>query len=258
MIVTTYRSNGFLRGATGNEYPIHLFAAKGFAVLSLDRPPHVGAINPLNKDWQKLLAENDRDWGERRSMQSSVMTGVQRVIDMGIADPDRIGITGLSDGSSTVGFALINSRRFAAAAISTCCLEPWTVNATIGPAFARKMRSQGFPPATSDDRGFWEPGSMIRNAASIDTPLLMQLADREYLTAIDVFAALREQGKPVDMYVFPDEYHNKWQPRHRLAIYERNVDWFLYWLQGKKDPDPRKAAQYAIWDRLRLKQPFPP
>jgi len=110
MIVTTYRSNGFLRGATGNEYPIHLFAAKGFAVLSLDRPPHVGAINPLNKDWQKLLAENDRDWGERRSMHSSVMTGVQRVIDMGIADPDRIGITGLSDGSSTVGFALINSR----------------------------------------------------------------------------------------------------------------------------------------------------
>ncbi|QOT70715.1 Atxe2 family lasso peptide isopeptidase [Sphingobium fuliginis] len=258
MIVTTYRSNGFLRGATGNEYPIHLFAAKGFAVLSLDRPPHVGAINPLNKDWQKLLAENDRDWGERRSMQSSVMTGVQRVIDMGIADPDRIGITGLSDGSSTVGFALINSRRFAAAAISTCCLEPWTVNATIGPAFARKMRSQGFPPATSDDRDYWEPGSMIRNAASIDTPLLMQLADREYLTAIDVFAALREQGKPVDMYVFPDEFHNKWQPRHRLAIYERNVDWFLYWLQGKKDPDPRKAEQYAIWDRLRLKQPFPP
>ena len=258
MIVTTYRSNGFLRGATGNEYPIHLFAAKGFAVLSLDRPPHVGAINPLNKDWQKLLAENDRDWGERRSMQSSVMTGVQRVIDMGIADPDRIGITGLSDGSSTVGFALINSRRFAAAAVSTCCLEPWTVNATLGPAFARKMRSQGFPPATSDDRKFWEPGSMIRNAASIDTPLLMQLADREYLTAIDVYAALREQEKPVDMYVFPDEYHNKWQPLHRLAIYERNLDWFLYWLQGKKDPDPRKAEQYAIWDKLRHKQPFRP
>ena len=251
MIVTTYRSNGFLRGATGNEYPIHLFAANGFAVLSLDRPPHVGAINPLNKDWQKLLADNDRDWAERRSMQSSVMTGVQRVIAMGIADPDRIGITGLSDGSSTVGFALINSRRFAAAAISTCCLEPWTVNATIGPAFARKMRSQGFPPATSDDRKFWEPGSMIRNAASIDTPLLMQLADREYLTAIDVFAALREQGKPVDMYVFPDEYHNKWQPLHRMAIYERNLDWFLYWLQGKKDPDPRKAEQYAIWGQLR-------
>ncbi len=257
LIVTTYRSNGFLRGATGNEYPIHLFAQKGFAVLSVDRPPHVGAINPLNKDWQKLLADNDRDWGERRSMQSSVMTGVQRVIDMGIADPDRIGISGLSDGSSTVGFALINSRRFAAAAVSTCCLEPWTVNSTIGPAFARKMRQQGFPPATSDDRQFWQPGSMIRNASIIDTPLLMQLADREYLTAIDVFAALREQNKPVDMYVFPDEYHNKWQPLHRLAIYERNLDWFLYWLQDREDPDPRKAGQYAIWRKLR-QQRLPP
>ena len=92
---------------------------------------------------------------------------------------------------------------------------------------------------------------MIRNAAAIDTPLLMHLADREYLTAIDVFAALREQGQPVDMYVFPDEYHNKWQPLHRLAVYERNLDWFRFWLQDKEDPDPRKADQYSIWRKLR-------
>lgn len=176
---------------------------------------------------------------------------MQRVIDMGVADPDRIGITGLSDGSSTVGFALINSRRFAAAAVSTCCLEPWMVNATFGPAFARTMRKQGWPAATADDRQFWAPGSLIQNAASIDTPLLMQLADREYLTAIDVYAALREQGKPVDMYVFPDEYHNKWQPAHRLAIYDRNLDWFDYWLNDRIDPDPRKADQYALWRSLR-------
>jgi hypothetical protein len=79
----------------------------------------------------------------------------------------------------------------------------------------------------------------------------MQLADREYLTAIDVYAALREQGKPVDMYVFPDEYHNKWQPAHRLAIYDRNLDWFDYWLNDRIDPDPRKADQYALWRSLR-------
>jgi len=251
LIITTYRSNGFLRGATGNEYPIHLFAEHGFAVLALDRPLPVFAAKRTEGDPVKLREANDRDWAERWSMQSSVMVGVQHVIDMGVADPDRIGITGLSDGSSTVGFALINSKRFAAAAMSTCCLEPWSVNSTIGPAFAAMMRKQGYPPATSDDRAFWKVGSMIRNAAAIDTPLLMQLADREYLTAIDVFTALREQGQPVDMYVFPDEYHNKWQPLHRLAVYERNLDWFRFWLQDKEDPDPRKADQYSIWRKLR-------
>ena len=56
------------------------------------------------------------------------------------------------------------------------------VNATFGPAFARTMRGQGWPAATADDRRFWAPGSLIQNAASIDTPLLMQLADREYLS----------------------------------------------------------------------------
>jgi len=254
LIVTTYWSSGFLRGATGNEYPIHVFAARGFAVLSLHRPPFVAEADAGVTDADRLNAAATANWAERRSLHSAVMVGVQRVIDLGVADPARIGITGLSDGSSTVGFALINSRRFAAAAVSTCCLEPWMVNATFGPAFARIMRGQGWPAATADDRRFWAPGSLIQNAASIDTPLLMQLADREYLTAIDVYAALREQGKPVDLYVFPDEYHNKWQPAHRLAIYERNLDWFDYWLRDTVDPDPRKAAQYARWQRLREEQ----
>jgi dipeptidyl aminopeptidase/acylaminoacyl peptidase len=251
LIVTTYRSNGFLRGATGNEYPIHLFAARGFAVLALDRPAPNFAVQRQEGDPEKLRAANSRGWAERRSMHSAVMNGIDAVIAMGIADPARIGITGLSDGASTTAFALINSRRFAAASISTCCLEPWSVASTIGPAFAAMMRRQGYPAATSDDQDFWAPASLIRNAGRIDTPLLMQLADEEYLTAIDVHAALRELSKPVDMYVFPHEHHNKWQPRHRMAIYVRNLDWFAFWLMGEEDPDPEKAGQYAIWRALR-------
>ena len=251
LIVTTYWSNGFLRGGTGNEYPIHVFAARGFAVLSLHRPLFVAEADPAATDWVKANAANNANWAERRSLQSAVAVGVQRVVDMGIADPKRVGITGLSDGASIVQFALINSRLFAAASISTCCLEPALVNATGGPAFTTLMRAQGFPAGTSDDRAFWAPGSLLRNAAAIETPLLMQLADREYLTALDDYAALRELGKPVDLYVFPDEYHEKWQPAHRLAIYQRNLDWFDFWLMGRSDPDPAKAEQYRRWRGLR-------
>jgi len=251
LIVTTYTSNGFLRGATGDEFPIHVFAARGFAVLSYNSPPGVWASAKKAADYISAVSSGMRDWSERFSIQSAVMTGVQKVIDMGIADPARIGIAGLSDGSSTAEFAMIHSDRFAAASIGTCCLEPWSVSATYGPAVARIFHSIGWTPATSSDQSFWDVGSLIRNAAKIDTPLLMQLSDHEYLAGIDTYAALREQGKPVDLYVFDDEYHIKSQPAHRLAVYNRNLDWFAFWLQGRIDPDPAKADQYAQWEDLR-------
>src|SRR3546814_17530678 len=70
------------------------------------------------------------------------------------------------------------------------------------------------------------PRSLAVNAERIDTPLLMQLADSEAMLALETFTALREHGQPVEMYVFPGELHNKWQPAHRLAVYTRNIDWF--------------------------------
>ena len=39
LIVTTYRTHEFLRGASGDENPIHVYAAHGFAVLSFDFGP---------------------------------------------------------------------------------------------------------------------------------------------------------------------------------------------------------------------------
>jgi hypothetical protein len=56
------------------------------------------------------------------------------------------------------------------------------------------------------------------------------------------------------MYVYPGEFHTKDQPIHRLAVYERNLDWFDFWLRGVEDPDASKAAQYARWRRMRDRQ----
>ena len=92
---------------------------------------------------------------------------------------------------------------------------------------------------------------MVLNARAMTKPILMQLADEEYLLGLETFTALREAGQPVEMYVFPDEHHIKWQPEHRRAIYERNLDWFRFWLQSHVDPDPVKAAQYVRWSAMR-------
>ena len=246
VIVTQYWSRGFLRGGTGNDYPILLFAERGFAVLSISRPPSAATIDRSVKRPVDIDRAEIRHWAERRNINSAINRGLDLLIARGIADPARLGLTGLSDGGSAVRFALINSARFAAAAMSTCCVDEASDD-VVGPAWAEQMRDMGYPPAFPVDRQFWRPYSFALNADRMATPLLMQLADYEVLTAVHGYTALSSQHQPVDLYFFPDEFHNKWQPKHRAAVFERDLDWFSFWLQGREDPAPKKAAMFARW-----------
>ncbi|MDQ2762378.1 MAG: peptidase, partial [Pseudomonadota bacterium] len=76
----------------------------------------------------------------------------------------------------------------------------------------------------------------------------------EYRGALASYTALREVGKPADLFVFPNEHHIKWQPAHRLAAYWRSLDWFDYWLRGLLPGDERRrdeAQRWAAMDRRR-------
>jgi len=256
LVVVTYFSHGFLRGGVGDDYPIYLFAALGFAVLSVERAPHVAGSFPDLKTWDQVNAVGRRDWGERRNLLSTTLGGVDGAIATGMVDPARVGITGLSDGASNVEFALINSNRFAAAAMSTCCEGPVTDLVMGGPGWGDWNHAvMGYPLSIDQDRTFWQPMSLAVNARQMNTPLLLQLADREALLALETYGALREAKKPVEMIVFDQEYHNKVQPAHRLAVYTRSVDWFRFWLMGAEDPAPDKQAQYRRWQGLRARTP---
>lgn len=251
LIIVQYRSVGFLRGGTGDEYPIHLFAQAGFAVLSIEQPNFVAATNPNLITATEINAFNLKDWAERRSLLSSLEAGIDKVLELGIADPERIGLTGLSDGATTARFALLNTSRFAAASISSCCVDPDAVLTLSGPAYAAVARQIGYPPLTAPDDNRWRRLSLDLNADRMSTPLLMQLPDDEYLLALRSIAALREHGQPSETFVFPGEHHIKVQPTHRLAIYNRNLDWFTFWLQGRENPSPQDPAQFARWRLLR-------
>ncbi|TCM14616.1 dipeptidyl aminopeptidase/acylaminoacyl peptidase [Novosphingobium sp. PhB165] len=252
MVIVQYHSAGFLRGGIGDDYPIYPMAAKGMAVLSFERPPSSSSIIPGLKTWEETLAADHKDWNERRSLLSSLDRGIDAAIATGFIDPGRIGITGLSDGASSVQFALVNSRRFSAAAMSSCCDDLLSSLALGGFAWADENRKTGLPSFVDDDREFWKPLSLTVNARAIDTPILMQLADRETLLALPAFTALRETGKPVELFVYPDEFHDKWQPAHRLATYDRSIDWFAFWLAGREDADPSKREQYSRWEAMRV------
>jgi dipeptidyl aminopeptidase/acylaminoacyl peptidase len=249
LIVVQYRTRGFLRGGTGDEYPIHLFAEQGYAVLSFDRPPSIrrprgGAASDLNGLRQDV-------WADRRSVESALQTGIDLVLSKGVVDPTRIGITGLSDGASTVQFSLINGNRYAAAALSSCCEDPSTLFLA-GGLYRRDRLANGWPSSTPADEKLWKPFALSRNAEAIRTPVLMQLADEEYLIGLETFEAFRALRRPAEMYVFPDEHHIKWQPAHRAEIYRRNIAWFNFWLLGKEDSVFGRPEEYARWRKLRV------
>jgi len=237
LVIVQYDSRGFLRGGTGDEYPIIPLASAGFAVLSFNRPPNLGPRTPGTTiaDIERL---GHNEWADKRNVLSAIERAVKSLTDRGIVDPARVGITGLSDGSSTLQFAIANTRMFAAAASSTCCEDPGTLFPILGLNESDWLRGNGYPDYTDRKSNFWNAYSPSLNAGTITTPLLMQSADDEYLGALAAFTALREHNVPTDLYVFPDEHHTKWQPAHKLAVYERNIAWFTFWLK----PDAASAA----------------
>lgn len=247
LLVVQYESRGFLRGGTGDEYPIQLYTAHGFAVLSFNRPIDVGLTVGARSAAQAQRAD-DKDYADRRSVQSALATGIGLLVKRGIVDPTRIGITGLSDGASTGQYALINSNLFQAAAFSSCCWDS-SLAISVGPG-AMPSFTDSYPSVLSDTNPIWDPVSIAKNAARLDVPILLQVSDGELLGSLTAFTALRDHHQPADMYVFPGEYHVKWQPAHRLANYRRSLAWFQFWL-GSDEPIDAPPEELARWQALR-------
>lgn len=252
LAIVQYRSQGFLRGGVGDEYPIHVLSANGFAVLSFDRPESWDVEAREPDVWRREQA----NWGDDLWERSSALKALEYFIDQldaeGIIDPSRIGITGLSDGAETVWYAMINSDRFAAAVASSGGWSPifyYLVPEDVRSGYYNKAAELFAPGIGNDDR--WRRISPEFHAKNINTPILIQTPDRELLSAVPSHEALKDAGKPVEMHVFPKEYHIKTQPVHRSAVYERSVDWFNFWLRDTEDPDIQKLEQYRRWRILR-------
>ena len=250
LVVVQYRSRGFLRGGVGDEYPIHVLASNGFAVLSVDRPVpwelYASATNNTELV-RRMFGDEHNDWNV---VLQSLENGLDAVESKGFVDTERVGISGLSDGAVTVLNSLVNSDRFAAAAASSSVWDPILYYIS-GDSWRDQIKAIGFGYPEGSAIEFWRRISPALNAKNISTPLLLQLPDYEFVPSMQLITSMKEHEKVLEAYIFPNEYHIKWQPAHRLAIYKRNVDWFNFWLQGVEDPDPTKAQQYERWRKLR-------
>ena len=256
LVIVQYISDGFLRGGLGDEVPIQALASRGFAVLSFSRPDFVQTALKAPSELEMRQA-NRKDWADRRNVHSSLELAIARAIATGTVDADRIGISGFSDGSSTTQWALIHDPRFRAASFGGCCEDMQAYPLTGGPAFERFGREMGYRYFEPDAAEFWKPMSLVLNADRVHTPILIQTGDTEYETGLDVMSAWRRHGNPIELYVLDQEGHFKVQPAHRLAIYERSVEWFEFWLMGRKDCNPDKAVRFKRWQTMKGAPPHP-
>ncbi|WP_236657100.1 prolyl oligopeptidase family serine peptidase [Acidisarcina polymorpha] len=100
----------------------------------------------------------------------------------------------------------------------------------------------------------WTKNAAGFNLDKVQAPVRIEaLGDTAILEEWEIYSALRQQGKPVDLVNLPNAQHILQQPQDRYASQQGNVDWFRFWLQGYKDPDPSKKEQYVRWDKLRPK-----
>ena len=244
-VITTYGcGRGFLRGGGGDNAPEFVLAHEGFIAICVDvrvreilaRETDLSRIYPIFCGIiSGLIADQTRD---------------------GTLDPGRVGLTGQSLGANAGAYCISHSNEFAAAAFrhgSVIERLRWELFRTS--AWARGPNSlyarMHMPDPRNDPTGRWDEMSVARRAREINTPTLIQANDTEYLGALPLWDAMNEEDKAIEMHVFPEEAHMLVQPVHRLVNFERQLDWFKYWLKHEEDITPSKRDQYDRWNHLR-------
>jgi dipeptidyl aminopeptidase/acylaminoacyl peptidase len=235
LFITYYTCAGFLRGGVGDEWPLRALAAKGIAAL---------CINSVPGDYAK---------NARYAKSLDAIESVTKLLaDHGLIDPDRVGMGGLSFGSEVTMWAATHSDLLKAISIASVQMEPayYWFNARPGrETFADNLMKTWGAGSPDETPEAWKQLSPALNSERIRAPMLMQFPEQEARLSIELLSRLATARRG-ETHIFPYAPHIKVEPRQKLAAYERNLDWFRFWLKGEIDSDPAKADQYRRWSQL--------
>jgi dipeptidyl aminopeptidase/acylaminoacyl peptidase len=204
--------------AGSGPFNMQLFATRGYAVLLPDAPEHVGT--PL------------------ADLAKTVLPGVNKVVEMGIADPHRLAVAGHSYGGYCVLGLIVQTGRFKAAAEmdgSADLIGNYGEMTNDGSAFgvAWIEAGQGSMAGTLwQDRNSYIENSPIFYLNRVTTPLLIvQGADDRTVAPFlgdEVFVGLRRLGKEAQYAKYEGEGHSplQWSYRDQADLCRRLIAWF--------------------------------
>jgi dipeptidyl aminopeptidase/acylaminoacyl peptidase len=199
-------------------YPLAVFASKGFAIL---RPNPRGSTGY----GAAFRRANEKDWGG--ADYQDLMRGVDKVIEMGIADSQRMGVMGWSYGGFMSAWIITQTNRFKAASIGAPVVNLTSFNGTADiPAFVPDYfggQSWEIPET------YAKFGAMM-HIGKAKTPSLIQHNEGDIRVPIsqgyELFNALKQRGVEARMLVVPRQAHGPTEPKALLKLMETNVSWF--------------------------------
>jgi acetyl esterase/lipase len=227
---------------------MQLFAMHGYAVLFPSMPLSAEGVTS-----DPLL-----------DLSNGVLPAVDKVVAMGIADSDRVGLMGQSYGGFSTYGLITQTHRFHAAA----ALAGLSDLLSLYGQFDARMRYAQFPQENIfmmwlfengqarmgrppwEDLGRYLRNSPIFYADRVDTPLLIIQGDMDYVAmqqGEEFFNALYRQGKRAEFVRYWGEGHVLESPANIADMWQKLLGWFDEFLAAppaKPDGgDKSKAAQ---------------
>jgi dipeptidyl aminopeptidase/acylaminoacyl peptidase len=206
-------------------YPLATFAARGYAILR----PNPRGSSGYGTEFRRA---NMRDWGG--ADYQDLMTGVDRVIEMGVADPERLGVMGWSYGGFMTSWIVTQTHRFKAASAGAPVTNLMSFNGTADiPAFVPDYFGGQFWEVLD----LYQKHSPIFNVKGVTTPTMIQHGEADVRVPIsqgyEFYNALKVQGVPTRMIVLPRQPHGPNEPKMQLAVMNANLEWFDKYIGAK-------------------------
>jgi dipeptidyl aminopeptidase/acylaminoacyl peptidase len=213
------------------------YAAQGYAVLL---PQYRGSTGYGNA-WQTADMK-DLGGGDFRDL----MSGVDRVIEMGIADPDRLGIFGGSYGGYLTNWAITQTDRFKGA---VSWYGIWNLVTDFGNSFYTEWEPDYLRARYWDDWETYLSRSPARYVKKVTTPVLILHGEEDDNTNIansyEMWTALRALGKTVEFVHYPREGHGFTEPTHLKDVFRRTLRHMDRYVKGGAAAGPRVGERVS-------------
>lgn len=216
-------------GISPNEYlsptrwAYHL-AARGFAVFM---PNYRGSTG-----WGIEFAE--ANLGDMGGLDfQDIMTGVDALIERGIADPKRMGIGGWSYGGFLTAWAITQTNRFKAA-VAGAAITSWV--SFHGNSYLNRWDELHYDANPYDRDGKHQKFSPMNYIENVTTPTLILHGEKDGDVPVEqgheLFRALKEHGIETELVIYPREPHGVGETPHAQDVIARTCDWFERHLKG--------------------------
>lgn len=245
IIIATYGFSGdYIADAEWHSsFPAQTLAGEGYYVLLLNTPPETG--QDFSGDFHKA---QELEGGH---LQEVFEEAVDLVGKKG-GDTTKVGIYGWSHGGFVVNYLLTRSKKFQAASLGEGGDYMPGEFVYGGPLWQKIFLNIFGGPPWGDTLKNYFNFSPYFQVEKVNTPLLFEYARLEYpVQGMEMYAPLRYLKVPAEIVLYDGEEHNFAKPRARFASMGRKVDWFNFWLLGKKDPSPNKTEQYTRWEKMK-------